>query len=338
MFNHKGALLAVVVISAVWYVMMEKYNINDTEQEKSFVKEQVEGWKAKGKYFSFEGKDVFYIDHKNEDKEVLLVLHGFPSNSWDFKYILPDLTNRFHVVLFDFIGFGLSAKPVDFNYTIVKQADVTISLLSKLDIKEFHILAHDYGVSVAQELMARHQNKENKEINIKSVAFLNGGLFYGAYKPLFTQQLLASPIGPYMRYVMSRSTLASSLKKIFGSAHPPTKEEVMIFWEFISINDGLSVFPNVLKYIHEREIHDRRWARPIAKASYPIRLVNGPADPISGRNIAEYFTQVTLDSSRADVVILDDSVGHYPHLEAPTIVSQELQKFWNKVDKFYEEK
>jgi hypothetical protein len=56
-------------------------------------------------------------------------------------------------------------------------------------------------VSVAQELIARKQNKEkgSDKFNILSVAFLNGGLFPAAHRALFTQQLLANGIiGPYL--------------------------------------------------------------------------------------------------------------------------------------------
>ncbi len=124
------------------------------------------------------------------------------------------------------IGYGLSSKPENYNYSIKNQADIALSLLQYLSIlffphllikclndtppmfldhtpyiHDFHILAHDYGASVAQELLARKLNKEvgAEDYEIDSVALLNAGLFASIYRPLFIQKVLGHPVlGPYL--------------------------------------------------------------------------------------------------------------------------------------------
>ncbi len=63
---------------------------------------------------------------------------------------------------FDMIGYGFSAKPAGFDYTTFNQVDILQSLLENLNIKKVHILAHDYGNTITQELLARaEENRLN---------------------------------------------------------------------------------------------------------------------------------------------------------------------------------
>ena len=58
-----------------------------------------------------------------ERLEPLLIVHGFPTSSFDWAHLVPRLARHRRVVLFDMLGFGLSAKP-DRRYTMALQADV----------------------------------------------------------------------------------------------------------------------------------------------------------------------------------------------------------------------
>jgi len=234
------------------------------------------------------------------------------------------------------LGFGLSAKPKNHVYTIKEQADIALALIHKLEITNFHILAHDYGVSVAQELVARKQNSEKggDKYNILSVAYLNGGLFAKLHQPLFTQRLLANPIvGPYAHKVIGRRGFASSMNKIFGS--PPTKIEILTFWEFVNINDGLPNFHSLLGYMQERHENDIRWTNAVIKPPVPVRLINGPADPVSGIHIVEHYNKINEDTRRGGADILAHNIGHYPQVEAPNQVMHYLNIFWDRVAEYY---
>jgi pimeloyl-ACP methyl ester carboxylesterase len=85
----------------------------------------------------------------------LLLVHGLPSASWDFDLIWPELVKKYRVSTLDMLGFGFSDKPYRHDYRIVEQADIYDALLQRCGVKSYHLFAHDYGVSVGQELMAR---------------------------------------------------------------------------------------------------------------------------------------------------------------------------------------
>ena len=86
----------------------------------------------------------------------LLFIHGFPTASWDWAKIWSALTPHCHCLTLDMIGFGFSAKPKFFAYSIGAQADLFEAFLASRNVNEYAVIAHDYGDTVAQELLARH--------------------------------------------------------------------------------------------------------------------------------------------------------------------------------------
>ncbi|MGB0525878.1 MAG: alpha/beta fold hydrolase, partial [Flammeovirgaceae bacterium] len=152
----------------------------------------LEAWKASGAYFKHQGHSIFY--KSAGQGEVLLLIHGFPTASWDWWKIWSTLTQNYRVIALDMIGFGFSDKPRSYSYSILDQADIHEELLNLLGINACHILAHDYGDTVTQELLARfHAGKT--AFTIQSVCLLNGGLFPETHQARLIQKLLMSPIG-----------------------------------------------------------------------------------------------------------------------------------------------
>ena len=83
------------------------------------------------------------------------------------------------------LGMGFSAKPVAYEYSVPDHADMHEALLHHLRIESCHVLAHDLGDSVAQELLARYEAGDNAygAPTIESITWLNGGLFNESYTP-----------------------------------------------------------------------------------------------------------------------------------------------------------
>src|SRR3954451_9511532 len=85
--------------------------------------ERTESWRERDERFACRGHEI-HVVHRHGTGTPLLLLHGFPSSSYDWRELLDELPER-HVVAFDFLGFGLSDKPPDHDYTLVWQADLT---------------------------------------------------------------------------------------------------------------------------------------------------------------------------------------------------------------------
>ena len=145
-------------------------------------------WQDAGKYFDFNGLRIFY-QLTNQNKEILLCLHGFPTSSHDYYKIWTELSEKFEVLAFDMIGYGFSDKPADFDYTTFNQVDVLQALLEHLKVEKIHILSHDYGNTIIQELLARVEEKR-VNVDIASICMLNGALFPETHRPILAQKIL----------------------------------------------------------------------------------------------------------------------------------------------------
>jgi pimeloyl-ACP methyl ester carboxylesterase len=298
-------------------------------------------WQQSGQYFLYKDVEIFYQDSKyselgvaqNESSDfgtrpTLLLIHGFPTASWDWFKVWPSLCQQFRVITLDMIGFGFSAKPVSFDYSIHNQADVFEALLAHLNIKQCHIVAHDYGDSVAQELLYRHAHIQHASegIDIQSATLLNGGLFPETHRPKFIQSLLNSPIGGFVTKLITKKSVDSNMRSVFGKNSQPSERELEEMWELINFNDGKRVFHKLIGYMSERKYHRQKWLDALTNAVCPIQIINGSADPISGEHMVERYETLV---SKKNIKRLTD-IGHYPQMEAPKEVSSAIISFINK--------
>jgi pimeloyl-ACP methyl ester carboxylesterase len=271
----------------------------------------VEAWRSSGDNFEWRGQRVFFRVEGSGDP--LLLIHGFPTSSWDWAGMWPELVARYRVMTLDMIGFGFSAKPRDWNYSLTVQADLFGALLEREKVTSYRMVAHDMGNSVAQELLAR-QKGDAKQKPI-AACVLNGGLFPEAHHPVIAQKLLASPIGPLFARVTSYRLFSRSMRKIWGRT-PPSEEELRAMWTLVTERDGMRVMPQLIGYIAERKRNRERWVGAIVNPPCPVRLINGPLDPVAGADTIARYRELVPN---ANVVVLE-GVGHYPQVEAPSKV------------------
>lgn len=272
-------------------------------------------WHETSKYFDYQGTPIFFRLSRQSD-EVVLCLHGFPTSSHDFHKIWQRLTERFAVLAFDLIGYGFSAKPANFDYTTFNQTDALQALLKYLNIKKVHILAHDYGNTLTQELLARAEEKR-LDFSIETVCLLNGALFPETHRPILAQKILISPIGFLFGRLIGDARFKKNLASIFGAETQPTDEELDDFLHVFKFNDGRRIAHKLIRYMRERQKYRARWVGALQRMGVPFRFINGSADKVSGKHLVERFREVVPE--KTDIIELE-TVGHYPHFETPEIV------------------
>jgi pimeloyl-ACP methyl ester carboxylesterase len=287
---------------------------------------RLERWHAPGRSFSFAGHDIFFRDSGGPaGARILLLLHGFPTSSFDWHTVWGQLAGRFRVVAPDMLGFGFSAKPRAARYSIFTQADLFEALAAHLGIGAAHLLAHDYGDTVAQELLAR--NRESPRLRIESACLLNGGLFPETHRALPIQKLLASPVGFLVARLMSERRFRKSFPAIFGPNTKPTADELAEYWAVVSERDGQLLFPKLIGYMAERRQNRERWVGALVDATVPVRLIDGVVDPISGAHMARRYRELIPGP---DVVELA-GIGHYPQVEASEAVLRSVMEFHDRI-------
>jgi pimeloyl-ACP methyl ester carboxylesterase len=276
-------------------------------------------WRKRGQSFVFRGQTIrYWIAGQGEP---LLLIHGFPTASWDWHYLWQPLAQRYRVIACDMLGFGDSAKPLDHEYSLLEQADLQQALLEHLGIEQpVHVLAHDYGDSVAQELLARHYETS---IHIASCVFLNGGLFPEAHHPVLMQKLLLSPLGWMIGRAFSRDRLVKSFSQIFGPKTRPSESVLDDFWSLIDNNHGPRILHKLIGYIPERRVQRERWVSAMQRGAVPLRFIDGEVDPASGAHMVVRYRELIPEP---DTIILAE-IGHYPQTEAPAQVLKHYLDF-----------
>jgi pimeloyl-ACP methyl ester carboxylesterase len=250
------------------------------------------------------------------------LLHGFPTSSWDWAAIAPALAPHFCLLTFDFLGFGESDKPARHRYSIHEQADLVEALWRDLAVDETALVAHDYGDSVAEELLARAR-EGRLAARLGRVTLLNGGLWPDLHRPLPIQKLLHHRLlGPIVGRLATRTTFARGLNRTVSK--PLGDDELDAHWAAFATRGGRAIAHRLIRYLDDRRLHAARWVAALEAPDGPPRqFVWGARDPVSGAHVVPRITERLPSAPR---LVLDD-VGHYPQLEAPERVARAIVDF-----------
>ncbi len=282
-------------------------------------------WRAGGEFLDYKSFPIFYRRAASR-RETLLLLHGFPTSSHDYHKIWNRLAERFSLLAFDMIGYGFSAKPVDFDYTTFNQVDILQSLIAHLNIEKIHVLAHDYGNTITLELLARHaENRLN--FSIETICFLNGALFPETNRPVLAQKLLLSPLGFIFGKMITDAIFKKNLASIFGANSQPSGAELNEFLQLFKRNDGRRIAHKLVRYMKERQTNRARWLAALQNMTQSFRFIDGSEDKVSGAHLVRRFRE--LVPHQKDIIELP-GIGHFPHLEVP---EETLKYFFEFHDK-----
>ena len=287
-----------------------------------------EQWRERGELLNLLGHSVFLIDEGDPALPTILLIHGFPTSSWDWHPIWNVLLKDYRLIAVDMLGFGFSDKPSKHHYSIHGQADLIEAVVKTKQINSFHVLAHDYGDTVAQELLARQLNN-NGAGQWLSCCFLNGGLFPETHRALLTQKLLLSPIGGLLNRLTGYAKFCRNFSSVFGPQSKPSEEELKNFWWLININNGKYVFHNLITYIRDRSEHRERWVSALQQSTIPLSLINGSVDPVSGEHMVARYKELNC---RLDYLAELSEIGHYPQVEAPEKVTEHYRHFLQQLN------
>ncbi|XP_030514515.2 cis-3-alkyl-4-alkyloxetan-2-one decarboxylase [Rhodamnia argentea] len=156
----------------------------------------------------------FCVESGIADNPLVLLVHGFPSQAYSYRKILPILSKDYHAIAFDWIGFGFSDKPqpgYGFNYTLNEYVSSLESLINSLGVDKVSLVVQGYFSPVVVKYARKHQEKLNhlillnppltsKHANLPSSLsifsnFLLGEIF--SQDPLRASDKALTSCGPY---------------------------------------------------------------------------------------------------------------------------------------------
>jgi pimeloyl-ACP methyl ester carboxylesterase len=278
-------------------------------------------WESIGAHRLLCGHDVFTIDAPSigpEAREPLLILHGFPTSSFDYAAVLDGLRDGRRVLLIDGLGYGLSAKP-DVHYTLALQADLAAAFVAELGLTRLALLTHDVGDTVGGELLARRA-EGTWDMEVTRRVITNGSIYIEQAHLTNGQQLLLSL--PDEKLAPDAPIDAASLRRSLIDTYSPaasvppegSADDLLgATVEQIMHDDGHLVLTRLIRYIEERRQNQARFTGAIESDPSPLHIAWGMDDPIAVPSMVD-----TLTAARSDATVVRlEGVGHYPMVEAP---------------------
>lgn len=272
---------------------------------------RVRDWRDGGRMLSTEVGSVFVRSATGNGPTVLL-LHGYPSSSFDFQALVPQLAGRAWVTL-DFLGFGLSDKPRPHRYSLLEQADLVEAVVADTAPSgPIVVIAHDMGTSVTTELLARDL-EGRLSFDLQRVVLTNGSVMLerASLRPI--QKVLRGPLGPIAARLVNRSSFIRGFGRLFSEDHPLTTSEAEAQWALLSNKQGHRIAHLLISYLDERVRYASRWHGAVRDWPKHLGFLWALGDPVATPNVLNGLKELRP----AGEVIELPELGHYPQVEDP---------------------
>jgi len=279
-----------------------------------------ETWRSRAERVESGGLSIATYDIGDASGAPVTFLHGYPSSSLDIEPVWREIGDGCRLLAVDFPGFGASDKPVEHRYSIHAAADAVEQMWRNRGTTKTVLVAHDYGDSVGQELLARRADGA-LAVEVTAMVWMNGGVYPDLHRPTVGQQMLLDPEhGAEVAAAVTEELFVEGIRATWGSRREMDAADVDGIWESMNERSGIALMHELLHYIGDRREHEARWRAALESTELPTVFVWGDLDPVSGAHMIERVEQ-RLPSAR--IVRLDD-VGHWPLLEAPDVVASEI--------------
>src|SRR5438105_8911686 len=184
----------------------------------------------------------------------MTLLHGFPSSSHDWANVAPALAERHALLMPDFLGFGASEKPTNHDYSLHEQADLVEAVWEMEGVTATAIVAHDYAVSVTQELLARRA-EGTLAVDLVAIHLLNGGLYPDLHRPQPIQEALLDPEqGPKIGPIVTEELFTGALRPTFAEGFDAAADSAQM-WIANGRDGGQLIGHRLIRYIVDRREH-----------------------------------------------------------------------------------
>jgi pimeloyl-ACP methyl ester carboxylesterase len=288
-------------------------------------------WLVAGRHVDIAGWRMFVSDRgpaqsASAHAPAVLLLHGYPTSSYDWRGVADRLVGRARVIAPDLLGFGLSDKPAAYSYSLFQQADTIEQLLAALKVSAAHVVSHDLGTSLHSELLARGA-EGRLGFRLESSTFLNGSML----------QWLAH-ITPFQQLMAANATLPQAIELCagdFAARYVPGLQALMrrpeaidrvdaqVMLDLLRYQDGHLRLPALAGYMRERYLHADRWLGAFETTPTRMQIVWADGDPIAH---VEMGRELARRCPRAKYYELA-GLGHFLLMEDPAAVAERIEAF-----------
>lgn len=114
------------------------------------------------RYFSVNGHTLHYLDEGQG--ECILFVHGTPSWSFDFRNVIKALVPAYRCIAIDHIGFGLSDKPTQYDYSALNHSHTLEKFILEKQLTGITLVVHDFGGPIGLHAAMNHADRVTRLI------------------------------------------------------------------------------------------------------------------------------------------------------------------------------
>jgi haloalkane dehalogenase len=263
---------------------------------------------------------VHYVDEGPADGAVVLLVHGTPSWSFEYRHVIRVLARTRRVIAFDHLGFGLSERPTGFDYSPERHSEVLREVLDELGLERFSLVVHDYGGPIALPVAVAEPQR------IDSLVVLNSWMWWLPEDPKLARgaRLAGSWLGRFM-YRWLNASLRLLMPYGYADRRRLTPQ---VHAQYLAPFARRAARERVLWALARalwasRPSLQRLWDARAQLAEIPSLIVWGLADRALPPSVLLRFRQA-LPRARVEALA---GVGHWPQEEAPERVAELLDGF-----------
>jgi pimeloyl-ACP methyl ester carboxylesterase len=166
-----------------------------------------------------DGITVFYREAGAPDMPVVLLLHGFPTSSFQYRELIPRLAHRYRVIAPDFPGFGFTEVPEKrhYKYSFDSIADSMLAFTDALGLRHYALYVFDYGAPIGLRLAMARPERVTAIISQNGNAYEEG--LGNAWAPI-QRYWVAPTLGNREAVRRELSPEGLRLQYIYGVPHP----------------------------------------------------------------------------------------------------------------------
>jgi pimeloyl-ACP methyl ester carboxylesterase len=270
------------------------------------------------------GLKIFYREAGDKNAQTIVLLHGFPTSSFMFRNLIPQLAERNHVIAPDYPGFGYSDAPsVDrFEYTFDNLASVIEEfLLKKLALKKFSIYVQDYGAPIGYRIASANPDVISKIVVQNGNAYVEGiGPAFDPMKP-FWKERTSETEAPVRKLL----TLDTTKFQYLHGAKNPSKISPDTYTLDQALLDRPGNSDIQLNLLHNYQTNPPKypgWHEYFKKSQPPMLIVWGQNDPFFTVEGAKAYQS---DLPKAELHLLD--TGHFALEEELEFIAERMNTF-----------
>ena len=277
-------------------------------------------WQERIVNSEIESLSLYYDEYGDKSNKTILFLHGFGENHHTWRFLVPKLATKYHLIMLDLKGFGDSPKLEDNSYSVYDQALLVSKFIEEKKLKNITLVGRSFGGGVALIMALLQKDKLAKE-HIKKLVLIDS-MSYKQKLPSMMETLNRPIIGYIGIHAIDNEEIAREGYKFafFNDRLIPN--------DSVKATAAYMTFP-LAKYAYLETVHElvpddiETIEKRYAEITLPTLILWGKEDVVISVNKA-YRLNRALTHSRLKVL---PHVGHMPQEENPSAVSEEILKF-----------